>query len=104
MAHPLDKLINDIVADAAAKGALDNLPGAGKPLATTTNPKDALLNRMMTESRIKPLAVTLTEEIAASAQRLKALSDPDKRKAEMKVQADLQTRLAIEIEAMRKYG
>lgn len=104
MNHPLDKLIDQIVAGAAAKGELDNLPGAGKPLPAVDNPKDALLNRMMTESRAKPLAVTLKEQIAASAARLRDIADPDARRAEMKVMADLQTRLAIEMEAMRKYG
>ena len=104
MTHPLDKLIDEIVAGATAKGELDNLPGAGKPLPHLTNPKDALLNRMMTESRAKPLAVTLKEQIATSKTRLATLTDADQRKAEMKVLADLETRLAIEIETMRRYG
>ena len=104
MTHPLDSLIDQIVAGAAANGELDDLPGAGKPLPPVDNPKGALLNRMMTESKAKPLAVTLKEQIAASAQRLKSLTDADARKAEMKIMADLQTRLAIEVEAMRKYG
>lgn len=104
MTHPLDSLIDEIVAAAAARGDLDNLPGAGKPLPPVTNPKDALMARMMTEAQAKPLVVTLKEQITAAARHLQTLTDPAAHKAQMRVLSDLQTRLAIEIEAMRKYG
>ncbi len=104
MTHPLDDLINQMMATAAAKGDFDDLPGAGKPLELDGNPKDALLNRMMTEAHAKPPAVTLKEQISAAQAALAKLTDPQARKAQMKVIADLQTRLAIEIEAMGKYG
>ena len=104
MTHPLDDLINKMMAAAAAKGDFENLPGAGKPLNLSGNPKDALLNRMMTEAHAKPPAIALKEQIAAAQAQLKTLTAPDERKAQMKIIADLQTRLAIEVEAMRKYG
>lgn len=104
MEHPLNSLIDRIVQNAERRGELDNLPGAGKPLNPEGNPKDAVLNRLMTQSRVKPPVVALQEEITESKRRLQALKDPDLRKVEMKVLADLQTRLALELEGMRKYG
>lgn len=104
MEHPLNSLIDRIVQNAERRGELDNLPGAGKPLTTEGNPKDAVLNRLMTQSRVKPPAVALQEKITEAKQRLQSLEDPDARKAEMKVLSDLQLRLALELEGMRKYG
>ncbi|MEY1557743.1 DUF1992 domain-containing protein [Yoonia sp. R2331] len=104
MTHPLEDLINKMMAGAAARGDFDNLPGAGKPLDLSGDPKNPLLNRMMTEAQAKPPAITLKEQIAKAQAHLKTLTDPAARKAQMKVIADLQTRLAIEVEAMRRYG
>lgn len=104
MPHPLDSLIDQIVSGAAAKGELDDLPGQGKPLPHLDNPADPLMARMMSEAKAKPLIVTLKEQIAASQARLSGLTDPDARKAEMKVMSDLQTRLAIEMESIARYG
>ena len=44
------------------------------------------------------------EKILDSKARLKTLNDPAERKAEMKVLADLQMRLAMEKEAYRRFG
>lgn len=104
MPHPLDALINEKLQKAKEEGAFDNLPGQGRPIDHGHSPKDALLNRLMVEAKAKPLVATLTEQIAASAARLKPLTDPDERKAEMKVMADLQTRLAIEKELYQRFG
>ncbi len=104
MTHPLDDLINKMMAGAAARGDFDDLPGAGKPLDLTGDPKNPLLNRMMTEAQAKPPAVTLKTQISDAQAHLKTLTDPAERKSQMKVIADLQTRLAIEMEALRKYG
>lgn len=104
MAHPLASLIDQIVADAARKGALDDLPGAGKPLPKEDNPHDAALRRILKEAEATSPVVVLRRQILAAQERLKTLTDEDARKAEMQVIADLHTRLALEMEAFRKYG
>jgi len=104
MAHPLDSLIDQIVANAARKGDLDNLPGAGKPLPPVENAQDAVLSRIMREAEATSPVVVLRRQILAAQKRLKGLTDADGRKALMLEIAALQTKLAIEMEAFRKYG
>lgn len=104
MAHPLSSVIDLAMRRAEAEGAFEDLPGAGKPLPNLHEPADAVLHRMMTEAHAKPPAVVLSGKIAESRARLRALTDPDARKAEMKILADLQTRFAIEQEANRRFG
>ena len=104
MDHPLLSLIDQRIAAAEREGQFDNLPGAGKPLDHLGDPKDALLDRLSREAQVRsPLAV-LREQIAASKARLQTLTDEAPRKAEMKTLADLQMRLAIEMETMRRFG
>ncbi|HSG57735.1 MAG TPA: DnaJ family domain-containing protein [Paracoccaceae bacterium] len=104
MSHPFESLIDRILSRAYEEGAFDNLSGQGKPLENLHLPKDAVINTLMRESKAKPLIVQLNEQIEASRIRLKGMTDEAERKAEMKSMSDLQTRLAIEIEAMKKYG
>lgn len=104
MAHPLNSLIDMVLGRAEKRGDFDRLEGAGKPLPPVDDPKNAVMNRMMRESKVKPPVVVLKEEIAASRARLAELTDETERRAEMKVMADLQTRLAMEMEAFRRFG
>ena len=104
MAHPLDSLIDQIVNAAAARGDLDNLPGAGKPLPSVENPQDAVLARIMKEAEATSPVVVMRRRIIAEQEKLKSLIDPEARKDQMRVIAELQTKLAIEMEAFRKYG
>lgn len=104
MSHPLNALINKVLNRAAETGEFDNLAGAGKPLPPQQSGKDPVLDRLLKQSRAKPPAVILKENINASQARLKDLTDPEERKAEMKVLADLQMQLTMELEAYRKYG
>ena len=104
MPHPLDALINEKLQKAKEEGAFDNLPGQGRPIDHGHSPKDALLNRLMVEAKAKPPVVVLSAQITASTARLKILTDPDERKAEMTVLANLQTRLAIEKELYQRFG
>ncbi|WP_411890069.1 DnaJ family domain-containing protein [Yoonia sp. SDW83-1] len=104
MDHPLISLIDQKIAEAEKQGQFDNLPGAGKPLEHLGKPKDALLDRMAKEADVKSPMVVLKEQIAASKTRLKGLTNQAARKAEMKTLADLQMRLALEIEAVKRFG
>lgn len=104
MHHPLSSLIDQIVADAEKRGDFDDLPGAGQPLPHLDDPQNAVLNRMMKEADAKSPVVILRQQILESSARLKALTDPAARKDEMARLAELQMKLAIEMEAFRKYG
>lgn len=104
MDHPLSALIDQIIQRAEAKGEFKDLAGAGKPLPPVDDPANAVLNRIMREADAKAPVVVLREQILTSSAPLKDLTDPEKRKDEMMVLAELQTKLAIEMEAFRKYG
>ncbi len=104
MDHPLIDLIGQVIAKAEKEGAFDNLPGAGKPIPDLHAPGDAVLDRLMRESGAKPQAVTLQAKIAESRARLAKLTGEESRKQEMRVLADLEMRLSIEMEAMRRFG
>ena len=104
MDHPLISLIDRQIREAELRGEFNNLPGAGKPLPHEPNPEDAVLNRLMKEHGAKSPLVILREQIAEAQAEVAGADTPDTRKAAQKRLADLQTRLAIEIEAHRKFG
>lgn len=103
MDHPLISLIDQQIAKAEAEGQFDNLPGAGKPLDTTRDPYDALVERAREGAgAVSPIAV-LRGQIAEARAALAGLNG-EAHRAQMKVLADLQTKLAIEIETVRRFG
>lgn len=104
MAHPLHSLIEQALEEARRNGEFDDLPGRGKPLTNLDEPKDAVLKRVMENANAKPPAVSLNQQIRASYERLKTLTDENERRIELKALSELQTRLSIELEAHRKYG
>ena len=104
MHHPLSGLIDQIVQNAEKRGDFDDLPGAGKPLAHLDDPQNAVLNRMMQEADAKSPVVVLRRQILEAQEKLKTLTDAADRKAEQLRLSELHTRLAIEMEAFRKYG
>jgi len=104
MTHPLDAIIENAIREAQARGDFDNLAGAGKPLDDQANPADAVMDRLMKESKAVPPAVLLHRDIAACRDRLRHLSDEDARKREQKRLSELQTRLSIELETANKYS
>ena len=88
--------------DAQADGTLEKLPGFGKPLDLSRDPYEAMLERLHGAAKTRPKAVTLKDQISESTARLAGRVDEAERRAEMKVLADLQTRLAIEMESLRR--
>ncbi|EYD72001.1 DnaJ family domain-containing protein [Limimaricola hongkongensis] len=104
MDHPLIDLIGQAIAKAEKEGAFKDLPGTGKPIPDLHAPGDAVLDRLMRESGAKPQAVTLKAQIAESKARLAKLTGEEARREEMRVLADLELRLSLEMEAMRRYG
>jgi len=104
MSHPLESLIDQIVGAAEKRGDFEDLPGAGKPLPAVENPQDAVLARLMREAEATSPVVVLRRQILQAQDLLETLSDGAARKTQMQVIADLHTKLAIEMEAFRKYG
>ena len=104
MPHPLESLIDQIVQNAERQGAFDNLPGAGKPLPHLDDPQNAVLNRMMKEADAKSPVVVLRNQILALQAQVNAMADGPEKRAEMLRLSELHTKLAIEMEAFRKYG
>lgn len=104
MHHPLSGLIDQIVQNAKKRGDFDNLHGAGKPLPHLDDPQNAVLNRMMQEADAKLPVVILRRQILEAQANLKSLTDQTERKAAQIRLSELHTKLAIEMEAFRKYG
>lgn len=104
MAHSLESLIDQIVQRAQQREELDDLPSAGKPLVHPENPKEAVLLRLMKEADATSPVIVLRRQIIAAQDVLKTLAGDDERKAKMHQIAELQTKLAIEMEAFRKHG
>lgn len=104
MDHPLSALIDQIVQNVEKRGDFDNLPGASKPLHSVENPADAVLHRIMSKADVKTPVVILRKQILAAQVYLQILTDLADRKAQMLLLSELQTRLAIKMEAFRKYG
>ncbi len=104
MAHPLDHLIDQIVQKAERDGQFKNLPGAGKPLEAVGTAQDAVLARMMKEADATAPVVVLRRQILAAQDKLKTLTDETAKRSEMLYISELQTKLALEMEAFRKYG
>lgn len=104
MSHPLNTAIEMAIKAADRSDEFKNLPGAGKPLEFLTNPKDAVIDRLLKENAARPLAVHLKNKVTELRHALKAETDEAARKSLMKEIADQQLRLDLELEALRKFG
>lgn len=102
--HPLEILIDRAVAKARREGQFDNLPGAGKPITDLHAPADAVLDRIAAEAGAVAPLVVLRKQVVAAQAELATLTDSQARTAQMKVIADLQLRLSLEIEAQTRFG
>lgn len=104
MSHPMNPAIEMAIKAADRSDEFKDLPGAGKPLEFLSNPKDAVIDRLLKENQAKPLAVLLKRKIAELRQTLRVETDETARKVLMKEIADQLLRLDLELEALRKYG
>ena len=104
MDHPLISLIDRAIAKAEAEGQFDDLPGAGKPLDTSRDPHMALVERAREgATATSPIAV-VRGQISEVKARLSGLTGDAARAPVMKELADLELRLALEIEAVKRQG
>ena len=101
MKHPLDFIVSNRIAEAEKAGAFDNLPGAGKPLDLSEDPFDALMRRAMTEDGANAPIVTMRREIATLKKDLETKTGPDRKKA-LEHLSNMQMRLAMELESLKK--
>lgn len=101
MGHPLSHLIEAEIARAEAKGDLKGLPGEGKPIKDLDPSPDALLFHVMKEAGGEPEVVTLRRKVAQARERL-ASAPPAEHTSAMKALADLETRLALALEAYHR--
>ncbi len=101
----IHKRAEEQIKRAQLKGELDNLKGAGKPLPARGDGDlaEAAGFRIMAEAGAVPEEIRLRNEVEAQLKRLQSITDPDQRKTEMSILADLQMRLGIQEEARRKF-
>ena len=104
MHHPLSGLIDQIVQNAEKSGAFDDLEGAGKPLPYLDDPQNAVLIRMMKEVDAKSPVVIFSRQILEAQERIKSITEDEERKTAQLHLSELHTKLALEMEAFRKYG
>lgn len=87
---------------AQAEGQLDNLKGAGKPLAHADASTEAVGFRIMAEAGALPREIQLRKAVEEQTRILQG-STEDARPRELAKLTDLQLRLAIEQEARRRF-
>lgn len=95
MDHPLIDLISAKIAEAEKNGEFDNLPGAGKPLPEESDPKNALLKRVMRENGAVPPFVAMARELEALREELRETGDRARRTDIMKEMSMMEAKIAI---------
>ena len=85
MSKVFEILAEQRIADALARGELDNLPGAGKPLEFDddpfVSPEQRTINRILKNAGFTPREVLLRREIADLRQRIEAMPPSPQRDA-----------------------
>ncbi len=100
----LNKIAEQRIRAAEAKGELSNLKGAGKPLPETAGDTATEAGyRIMHEEGALPREIELRKAIEAQRHKMATITDAVERKREMARLADLMLRLDIEVEARRKF-
>ena len=108
MARIPQHLIEQQIAKARLAGALDNLPGAGKPLPD--HPEDAFVSaafavgfRIMAQAGVLPEEIALRKALDALHAQIAALPDGPERQALQRDYAALDLRHNIAREARAKF-
>lgn len=101
----LSTLAERQIRKAEAEGQFANLKGAGKPLGEVQDGSaEAIGFRIMAEAGALPREIALRKEVAEAASRLAAETDPAARREAQARLAEIELRLAIEVEARRRFG
>jgi hypothetical protein len=85
MSKVFEILAEQRIADALARGELDNLPGAGKPLEFDddpfVSPEQRMINRILKNAGFTPREVLLRREVAELRQKIDAMPPGSQRDA-----------------------
>ena len=103
MYHPLNLTLDLYLKRMAENGEFDHLEGEGKPIDLSPE-APTVLDKLMMEADVKPVVVLLNQKQIEIRSRLATVHDPVKRKSVLRELADIQTRIAIEIEAHKRFG
>lgn len=103
MYHPLNLTLDLYLGRQAARGEFDHLEGEGMPLDLSAQ-APSVLDKLMKEANVKPVVVLLSQKEVETRHRLSKARDPVTRRKILRELADLQTRIAIEIEAYSRFG
>lgn len=93
---------------ASARGELDNLPGAGKPLKS--HPEEAVADaatligfRIMAQAGALPEEIKLKKALELAKAAYREVADEAEKKEGMRVIADLSMKYDIAVEARKKF-
>ncbi|MCP4819887.1 MAG: hypothetical protein GY883_11915 [Shimia sp.] len=67
-------------------------------------PSDAKIARILKDTQVRPLAAGLKHQLTQALARMRGLIEPEDRSLQMRLIADLQTRLGFELNEMKKFG
>ncbi|WP_422029855.1 DnaJ family domain-containing protein [Roseovarius sp.] len=96
-------LIENAFRRAQENGDLDDLPGAGKPIAESSLNADPFAHVYAESGAMTPFS-ELRRKIEAARARLAAASDPEERRAIQTEISGLEMRRAVEMETWTRYG
>ena len=96
-------LIENAFRRAQENGDLEDLPGAGKPIAESSLNADPFAHVYAESGAMTPFA-ELRRQIEAARARLAAARDPEARRAIQAEISGLEMRRAIEMETWTRYG
>lgn len=100
------RMAEEQIRRAQARGELDNLKGEGKPLPDQPagDFAQAAGFRIMSEAGAVPEEVRLRKAVEAKMAQLRDTTEPQAHRRLLSELGDLQMRLAIQEEARRKFG
>jgi hypothetical protein len=108
MSHWFEKLAERRMLKARAEGKLSGLEGEGAPLpdrpeAAFVDPGEAVGYRIMAEHGALPEEITLKKQVAEAKTRHAAATTDDDRRRAMAELAEAEMKLAIAVEARRRF-
>ena len=89
-------VIDRIIAEAAARGEFDDLPGKGKPLVLDDDrhipPDERMSYRIMKNAGVAPTEVTMHQQLEVLRERRRECTDAEERRA---LAVEIASRIAI---------
>ncbi len=98
-----ESLVDIAFRRAQEEGALDNLPGAGKPITPASLDADPFAHAFAESGAMTPFGA-VQRRIEEARTRLARTTEPEQLRAIQAEIAALETRKAIEMETWKRYG